>query len=277
MRYSRLLKLGIACFAVFLFSSGESLAKTDLAIFASDISFSSESPLEGEKVRIFARVFNLGDTDVYGYVVFGANNVSIGDPQPISVRPNTYDDTFIDWPPKAGTYEVEAKIVNTSLPDENSENNKVSKGNYFIDSDTDGDKIGNGKDLDDDDDGLSDEKETSLGTNSLVWDTDKDGAKDGIDPFPLDSKEWQDSDRDALGDNADTDDDNDGLTDEEEVFSLGTNPLDPDNPAKVQGAAIERVQTLIEEKDWFGLFREFWWVLALISSLYFIRRKLVGD
>lgn len=88
------------------------------------------------------------------------------DPQPISVKANTYDDVFVDYKFKAGTYDIEAKIINTNIPDDNSENNKVVRKSYFVDLDTDGDNIGNKKDIDDDNDGLSDEEEFKIGTDS---------------------------------------------------------------------------------------------------------------
>lgn len=59
---------------------------------------------------------------------------------------------------------------------------------------------------------------------------DKDGDKyqDNIDAFPLDPNEWLDTDEDKIGNNADQDDDNDGLSDIfEEQFSF-TDPLNTD-------------------------------------------------
>jgi hypothetical protein len=44
------------------------------------------------------------------------------------------------------------------------------------------------------------------------------------DAFPLDPKEWRDTDGDGIGDNADTDKDGDGWSDEEER-GAGTDPL----------------------------------------------------
>jgi len=55
------------------------------------------------------------------------------------------------------------------------------------------------------------------GAMFLVWtpgDTDGDGVMDGDDAFPLDPTEWRDTDGDGIGDNADTDDDNDGVEDD---------------------------------------------------------------
>ena len=60
--------------------------------------------------------------------------------------------------------------------------------------------------------------------NSDDSDDDNDGVTDENDLFPLDSTETIDSDSDGIGNNADTDDDGDGLTDGLET-SNGTNPL----------------------------------------------------
>ena len=69
------------------------------------------------------------------------------------------------------------------------------------------------------------------GTDSGVFafeqagpDSDEDGIPDDSDAFPLDPNEWMDTDEDGQGNNADLDDDGDGLTDIEEA-ALGTDPL----------------------------------------------------
>ena len=56
-------------------------------------------------------------------------------------------------------------------------------------------------------------------------DSDGDGVLDHEDAFPLDPTESVDTDGDGVGNNADTDDDNDGVTDAMEI-SLGRDPLD---------------------------------------------------
>lgn len=179
-------------------------------------------------MRVFARVFNIGDVDVYGFVIFSINDQEIAEPQPISVKVNTYDDVYIDWLVAEGSYDIEAKIVATNPQDESSINDLAVKENFFVDLDTDGDGIGDSQDLDNDNDQLSDERELVLGTDPLNPDSDGDKVQDAQDAFPLDKTEWQDTDLDGLGDNLDPDDDNDGLADEEELVVFNTDPLKSD-------------------------------------------------
>jgi len=67
------------------------------------------------------------------------------------------------------------------------------------------------------------------GTNPLLPDTDGDGALDGVDAFPTDPSEQQDTDHDGIGNNEDPDDDNDGVPDVEDPAPL--NPAIPSTPA----------------------------------------------
>jgi len=90
--------------------------------------------------------------------------------------------------------------------------------------DTDGDQIGNNADFDDDGDGLSDILEAEKNTNPLLSDTDGDGVNDLGDAFPIDANEALDTDNDGTGNNADTDDDGDGLSDVDEI-TKGSNSL----------------------------------------------------
>jgi len=218
-----------AVLALFFCGANSVFAKTDLSITDTDITFSKDNPFEGDNLRIFCRVFNVGDTDVQGYVLFLNNGKEMADPQPISVKANTYDDVFIDWKAKFGNFKIEAKIVGLNLTDDNPDNNKTAQRNVFVDLDTDGDGIGNTQDLDDDNDGISDEQEKAIKTDPLNPDTDGDKVKDNIDVFPTDPTEWRDTDNDGIGDNKDLDDDNDGLSDEQELLQYGTNPLSRDS------------------------------------------------
>lgn len=90
--------------------------------------------------------------------------------------------------------------------------------------DIDEDGTGNNEDEDDDNDGLSDLDEEKIGSDPLKADTDEDSILDGEDAFPLDPKEQYDFDKDRVGDNADNDDDNDGILDEQDVNDHNKGP-----------------------------------------------------
>lgn len=63
-----------------------------------------------------------------------------------------------------------------------------------------------------------------LACTEIFSDRDGDGVADAEDAFPNDATEWSDNDGDGTGDNADLDDDNDGLSDLIET-ALSLNPL----------------------------------------------------
>ena len=97
--------------------------------------------------------------------------------------------------------------------------------------DTDGDRIGNNADMDDDGDGYNDTVEIDCLSDPLMStsqpvdsdgddicnplddDNDNDGFNNSIDWDEFNPLEWMDSDGDGYGDNADMDDDNDGWWD----------------------------------------------------------------
>jgi LPXTG-motif cell wall-anchored protein len=203
-------------------------AKTDLSITDADLTFSKNEPFKNDPIRIYARVFNSGDTDVIGYIVFSANNKEINKPQPISIKTDTYDDVFIDWISEPGKYNITAKIVGTEPNDENSGNDQAVKIDFFVDTDIDGDGIGDSQDEDIDGDGVLNEEEVAMGTSPTNPDTDGDDINDNIDAFPLDKTEWRDTDNNGIGDNKDPDVDGDGIPNEEEIKIYGTNPTNPD-------------------------------------------------
>jgi len=96
--------------------------------------------------------------------------------------------------------------------------------------DKDGDLIGDSLDADIDADGAGDDLNKNGRPDCEELDIDGDGVPRTNaapwDAFPLDPKEWRDTDGDGLGDNADPDDDGDGWSDAEEK-AAGTDPLDP--------------------------------------------------
>ncbi len=95
--------------------------------------------------------------------------------------------------------------------------------------DGDGDLIGDSLDADADADGVGDDHNNNGTPDHEELDLDADGVERAgtvpWDAFPLDPKEWRDTDGDGIGDNADTDDDGDGYPDRRERRA-GTDPLD---------------------------------------------------
>lgn len=95
--------------------------------------------------------------------------------------------------------------------------------------DKDKDLIGDNLDADDDGDGIGDDENKNGIPDCEELDLDGDGVDRAKsipwDAFPLNPKEWRDTDGDGKGDNADLDDDGDGWSDQEEKKN-GTDPLD---------------------------------------------------
>ena len=97
--------------------------------------------------------------------------------------------------------------------------------------DTDNDGIGNNQDSDDDGDGTDDLMDYYPLDQTEIKDTDQDGKADNSDAFPTNDLEWNDFDHDLIGDNLDTDDDNDGFEDSELnkqdllIISIGNNRI----------------------------------------------------
>lgn len=102
--------------------------------------------------------------------------------------------------------------------------------------DLDLDGIGNNADTDDDGDGvidLEDPQPTNPNVNGNE-DTDSDGYRDRDDAFPFNPDEHNDVDGDGIGDNADTDDDNNGVPDNQDNAVVAI-PFTTD-PPRIDGA-----------------------------------------
>ena len=78
---------------------------------------------------------------------------------------------------------------------------------------------------DTDGDGVIDSADAFPNDATESKDSDGDGVGDNSDKFPNDAAESKDTDGDGTGNTADTDDDNDGVSDADEI-TAGTDPLD---------------------------------------------------
>lgn len=73
-------------------------------------------------------------------------------------------------------------------------------------------------------------------------DSDGDGYNDSVDAFPDNGSEWTDTDGDGIGNNADTDDDQDGMLDTWETM-YGLDPLDSTDAASdLDGDGISNLE-----------------------------------
>lgn len=71
-------------------------------------------------------------------------------------------------------------------------------------------------------------------------DSDGDGVGDDLDAFPSDPDEWIDTDNDGIGNNADLDDDNDGMPDSWEI-EHGLDPLRDDSQEDLDGDGVSNL------------------------------------
>jgi hypothetical protein len=92
-----------------------------------------------------------------------------------------------------------------------------------------------------DDDGSTSAATTTVDIlKSPSTDVDGDHVPDVFDRFPDDPSEWADTDHDGIGDNQDTDDDNDGMTDSWEL-SYGLDPLSNDADQDADGDGVSNI------------------------------------
>lgn len=211
----------------------------DLVLSTNNVSFSTNSFLEGRSIRIYANVTNASDKDLRGVVKFFNQDGQIKEDQPVSVLANKDDSVFVDWMPSAGEHNVKIILVPFEKEQDNPANNNVEK-QITVFADTDRDGIANKDDSDDDNDGAPDDadafpldKKEQLDSdgdqigNNKDDDDDNDGVKDALDALPLNPNETIDTDKDGIGDNEDVDDDGDGVSDSDEI-KQGSDPKKTD-------------------------------------------------
>jgi len=85
-------------------------------------------------------------------------------------------------------------------------------------------------------------------TKSKPRDSDDDGVPDDQDAFPFDPSETEDNDKDGVGNNADKDDDNDGMTDVWEN-KYGLDPLFNDASEDADGDGVTNLEEFIDGTD----------------------------
>lgn len=159
------------------------------AIFAATISnagflqggiwYSKDPFFAGETVRVYAAIFNSGLDDISGRVEFFDNQKSIGSSNFFVERGGRFSQVWTDWQATEGNHSIKAVIVSALLlpvgkepiPIEFEQKSASEESPRLVQKDSDGDRVGNNDDPDDDNDGLTDTEEIKLGTNPLIADS----------------------------------------------------------------------------------------------------------
>lgn len=194
-------------------------APADVRISGQDITFSKQELIEGDRVRVYAKIENIGGVDVQGFVTFYSGQTPIGDTQILSLRAGgAPEDVFVDFTVPTGSFNIRAEVRGTNPPDQNASNDLAITGILKPEPDVDRDLI-----------------------------------PDSRDVCPSTSNADQaDTDRDGVGDACDTDDDNDGATDLQEI-STGRDPLradvPPTTPAPVAPDAPKPITNMVVKTD----------------------------
>ncbi len=167
----------VLAFALFPFWA---LAADLNAGFVQGIWFNKAPFFAGNQVTIYTAFQNNSGQDITGTVGFFVDGQQIGQSD-FTAQNGVLIPAQLTWTAVKGVKQIYAKVTAAKSAQGPVSLSGTATGSQsvFIDSDTDGDGIGDSVDPDIDGDGLSNTQEKTLGTNPLIADTDKDGASDG--------------------------------------------------------------------------------------------------
>jgi len=180
-------------FLIMVFPAFAAEYEVDLSLKPHDVTLSKDQNnlIAGDKVRIYATVFNNGSKDATGHVLFMRGPEVVGQSEVSLRNGGVYDEVFADFIVPTSDFNVLVRLTNISPEDNNLNNNETLSQMFHVQGDNDKDGQGDDIDNDDDNDGLTDDQELAMGTDPKKADTDGDGYSDKDDLFPLDSKKWK--------------------------------------------------------------------------------------
>jgi len=160
---------------------------TNSGFIAGNIWYSQDPFFAGEEVRIYTIVFNSNQDDLLGTIEFYNNDELLGTKDfSLSGGGNTQN-IWIDWVATEGVHKISAKIVKPRISKVGGEetiisleNNQTGENERIVDVDTDGDRIGNTKDSDDDNDGILDIEDTKPLTFDAIPEPEEDSLIDDV-------------------------------------------------------------------------------------------------
>ena len=124
--------------------------------------FDHEPFFAGEQVRVYTMVANSTSADFEGTIAFYDNDTKIGSSKVTLERNGGFQVVWSDWKAAEGEHALSVRITEATVKEEGKEPQTVSFNDApysirrAVDLDTDGDKIGNREDEDDDNDGIPD-------------------------------------------------------------------------------------------------------------------------
>ncbi|MCW9054812.1 MAG: thrombospondin type 3 repeat-containing protein [Candidatus Pacebacteria bacterium] len=159
-------ELIVVALTFFLLSASFVFAAVDTAhigFVRSTIWFDREPFFSGETVRVYTTLANSTPADFRGVVEFYDGDTSFGTTDVSLERNGGFQTVWTDWEPTEGDHAVRVEITSGEVvgPGGKSEalvfdTEPAQTLTRFVDTDTDGDRIGNREDSDDDGDGIPD-------------------------------------------------------------------------------------------------------------------------
>lgn len=156
----------VATFFLLTTTAFAAIDTSHIGFVRSAIWFDHEPFFSGETVRVYTTLANSTAADFKGTVEFYDDEVQIGRATLSLERNGGFQTVWTDWVPAEGDHAVSVKISSGVLTDASgeaqevrSEGGNTQKLTRFVDTDTDGDRIGNREDNDDDGDGIPDEND----------------------------------------------------------------------------------------------------------------------
>lgn len=188
---------------IFFFSALTAQAKEDAnAGFVNGLWFSRYPFFAGDTVRLYAALQNNSGFDIKGAATFFDKNEKIGETD-FSVVNGRLLEVWTDWQVAEGNHAISVAITEAFKAEvgKNPESIVLAFASFsqeplMVGKDTDGDRVEDSKDTDDDNDGLLDSEEKQYKTNPLVVDSDGDGISDkeeisaGTNPLQPPQKEY---------------------------------------------------------------------------------------
>ncbi|NQV93073.1 hypothetical protein HQ403_01070 [Candidatus Kaiserbacteria bacterium] len=160
---------------------------TQVGFVDSSIWFDHEPFFSGQEVRVYTTLANSSNADFKGIVEFYDGGSAIGNANVTLERNGGFQVLWVDWIPQEGDHVVGVQITEATLTPPGGEpesvvyKNKSTALSRFIDTDTDGDGIGNKEDIDDDGDGIVDTEDSEPLVKKNAVATEDSSTKENLE------------------------------------------------------------------------------------------------